>query len=98
MRNTKLIAFLLFVVMLFTVGCTQGGGSELPAYTEEIIENEPSTTFLPRPLANNDKKDDGSQNACVQIEQGGAATEINKLLALIDAKCDDDETSKDNVW
>ena len=98
MRNTKLIAFLLLIVMLFTVGCTQGGGSELPAYTEEIIENEPSTTFLPRPLTNKEESDDSGQKACVQIEQGGAATEINTLLPLIDANFDDAEAMKDTKW
>ena len=95
MNFSKLIALALVLIMLFTVGCTQGGNGK-PDYTEEAITNEPTTTFLPRPLANNDTEESG-QNACVQIEQGGTY-ELNTLLPLVDANFDDAETIKDTKW
>ena len=97
MKNSKIIALFLVIIMLFTVGCTGNGGDELPAYTEEIIENEPSTTYLPRPLSNNDDGDDGSQNACVQIEQG-STSELNTILPLVNADFEDAEAMKDTKW
>ncbi len=109
MKNIKFLSLIL-ALALFLSGCTgtandgtqqgsstgQEGETQLPDYTEEIIEKEPTATYLPRPLKL-EEEDSSTQNACVQIEQGGT-TEINTLLPLIDANFDDAETMKDTKW
>ena len=104
MKNFKLLSLVLALALFFT-GCTgdantDGNDSnqqdELPAYTEEIIEKEPTPTYLPRPLKMEDE-DEGGQNACVQIEPGGES-EVNTLLPLIDSTFDDAEDMKDTKW
>jgi hypothetical protein len=104
MKNFKLLSLVLALALFFT-GCTgdattdgenTNNQEELPAYTEEIIEKEPSPTYLPRPLKI-EEEDDGGQNACVQIEQGGES-EVNTLLPLVDSTFDDAEDMKDTKW